>query len=118
MRAGRLDDAHLAWFIAETECAHAFRAWRAGTGNDADMAFCSYLAALDREESAARHLERVWQATEPWAPTLVRRMRGHRALMLGRIRTTRQRLSSASGTISIRRLGGRSGGERPPERIG
>lgn len=74
LHASRLDDAHLAWFIAETECAHAFQAWRAGTGNDADMAFCSYLAALDREEAAARHLERLWNATEPCAPTLMRRM--------------------------------------------
>ncbi|MGZ4165094.1 MAG: hypothetical protein ACXVR1_01075 [Solirubrobacteraceae bacterium] len=74
LQLSRLDDAHLAWFIAETECAQAFQAWRAGTGNDADMAFCSYLAALDREESAARYLERLWNATEACAPTLMRRM--------------------------------------------
>lgn len=74
MRAGRLDDAHLAWFIAETECAKALRAWREGTGDDADLAFCSYVTALDREESAARQLGRLWEATEQCAPTLVQRM--------------------------------------------
>lgn len=74
LRAGRLDDAHLAWFIAETECARALRAWREGTGNDPDLAFCSYVAALDREESAAWHLERLWTATEPDARTLIQRM--------------------------------------------
>jgi hypothetical protein len=70
----RLDDAHLAWFIAESECERALRAWGAGSGDDADTAFCSYLAALDREESAALHLERLWRATEPAALTLVQRM--------------------------------------------
>jgi hypothetical protein len=72
IRAGRLDDAHLAWFIAESECERALRAWR--TGDDGDIAYCSYLAALNREESAAQHLERVWQASEPRALTLVQRM--------------------------------------------
>ena len=48
IRAGRLDDAHLAWFIAESECERALRAWRAG--DDADIAYCSYLAALNRED--------------------------------------------------------------------
>ncbi len=74
VRAGRLDDAHLAWFIAESECERALRAWRAGDDDDEDIAYCSYLAALNREESAARHLERAWQASEPRALTLVQRM--------------------------------------------
>ncbi len=78
IRAGRLDDAHLAWFIAESECERALRAWRTGDdGEDdenGDIAYCSYLAALNREESAARHLERVWRASEPRALTLVQRM--------------------------------------------
>ena len=73
IRAGRLDDAHLAWFIAESECERALRAWRTGDSTR-DIAYCSYLAALNREESAARHLERVWQASEPRALTLVQRM--------------------------------------------
>ena len=72
IRLHRLDDAHLAWFIAESECQEALRAWRAG--EDADFAYCSYLTALNREESAARYLERLWQASEPRALTLVQRM--------------------------------------------
>ena len=72
IRVGRLDDAHLAWFIAESECEKALRAWCAGA--DADIAYCSYLAALKREESAARHLERAWRASECPTETLVQRM--------------------------------------------
>lgn len=74
LRVRRLDDAHLAWLIAETRCAEALRAWREGTAGDADIAFCFYIAALNREESAAQHLERLWKASEPGAPTLMRRM--------------------------------------------
>jgi hypothetical protein len=73
LRVAPLDDAHLAWFIAESECAEALRAWREGC-DDVDLAFCCYIAALDREESAARHLERLWKLSEPCAPTLMRRM--------------------------------------------
>jgi hypothetical protein len=72
IRMHQLDDAHLAWFIAESECERALRAW--GAGEDADLAYCSYLAALNREESAARHLERMLRASEPRALTLVQRM--------------------------------------------
>jgi hypothetical protein len=72
LRVAPLDDAHLAWFIAESECAQALRAWREGA--DIDLAFCTYVAALDREASAARHLERLGRASEPGAPTLMRRM--------------------------------------------
>jgi hypothetical protein len=72
IRLSRLDDAQLAWFIAESECEQALRAWRAG--EDADTTYLSYLAALRREESAAKHLERMWRASEPVAATLVQRM--------------------------------------------
>jgi hypothetical protein len=75
IRVGRLDDAHLAWFIAESECERALKAWRAGIGDDADIAYCSYLAALDREESAAQRLNRLWHTTRLETPTLVQRMR-------------------------------------------
>jgi len=68
-----LDDAHMAWFIAETECAQALRAWREGS-DDVELAFCTYIAALDREESAAQHLERLWRLSEPTTPTLMQRM--------------------------------------------
>jgi hypothetical protein len=73
LRAAPLDNAHMAWFIAETECALALQAWREGS-DDVDLAFCTYIAALDREESAAQHLERLWKASEPPVPTLMQRM--------------------------------------------
>jgi hypothetical protein len=53
------DDAYMAWSIARHECAAAQRAWfEAGTGRRA-AARTAYRAALDREEAAARDLERL-----------------------------------------------------------
>ena len=53
------DDAYMAWSMAEEHCAAALRAWSAaGTGRRA-AARAAYRAALDREEAAARDLERL-----------------------------------------------------------
>jgi hypothetical protein len=54
-----LEDAHLVWFTAELESGRALRAWFASTGSPAEAAaYAIYRAALDREEAAARALER------------------------------------------------------------
>jgi hypothetical protein len=54
-----VDDAHTAWLIAQVECADALWAWfEAGVGRRADASL-AYRAALDREEAAARDLERL-----------------------------------------------------------
>lgn len=53
------DDAYLAWFSAESECEHALRRWFQRNGDPA-TAYLAYRVALDREEAAARHLERLW----------------------------------------------------------
>jgi hypothetical protein len=60
-----LDDAHMTWVAAEVESEHALRAWcAAGTPQDAD-AYLAYRAAVDREEAAARDLQRLSDLTQP-----------------------------------------------------
>jgi hypothetical protein len=58
-----LDDAYLAWFVAESECERALRGWFEAVGAQRAGAHLSYRAALDREDAAARDLERVWTAS-------------------------------------------------------
>jgi hypothetical protein len=53
-----LEDAHLVWFTAELESGRALRAWFASSGTGEAAAYAIYRAALDREEAAARALER------------------------------------------------------------
>lgn len=65
-----LDDAYLAWFSAEGECERALRAWSAGSGREGAHAYLAYRAALDREEAAARDLQRLWQVARPCRDTL------------------------------------------------
>jgi hypothetical protein len=67
-----LDDAYIAWFAAECESEHALRAWFSGTGGNRDAMFCAYRAALDREEAAARDLQRLTELAEPCLDHLVR----------------------------------------------
>jgi hypothetical protein len=61
----RFDIAYLAWFEAESECGQALRNWcdRGPTDRDAatDITYC---AALDREEAAARDLERLCKSAQ------------------------------------------------------
>jgi hypothetical protein len=65
-----LDDAYLAWFSAESECEAALQAWfDAGAGRA--TAYLSYSAALDREEAAARDLQRIWQVSAACREALV-----------------------------------------------
>jgi hypothetical protein len=54
-----LDDAYMAWRAAEGECEEALRGWSAGTSRDCTEAYSMYRAALDREEAAARDLQRL-----------------------------------------------------------
>jgi len=56
---GSLDDAYLVWFSAEHESGRALRAWLGGAGAAREAAYATYRAALDREEAAARELERL-----------------------------------------------------------
>jgi hypothetical protein len=65
-----LDDAYLAWFSAESDSETALRAWFHSTGERRESTYFSYLAALDREDAAARDLERLWRLAEPCRETL------------------------------------------------
>jgi hypothetical protein len=60
-----LDDAYLAWFSAESESEGALRTWWQSTGSSRSVAYAAYRASLEREEAAARDLERLWSVSEP-----------------------------------------------------
>jgi alpha-D-ribose 1-methylphosphonate 5-triphosphate synthase subunit PhnH len=67
-----LDDAHMTWIAAEVESEHALRAWfHAGAPQAAD-AYLAYRAAVDREEAAARDLQRLSELTQPYQERLTR----------------------------------------------
>ena len=55
-----LDEAHVAWQRAELECELALEAWYQGSPRASADLYLSYRAALDREQAAARDLERLW----------------------------------------------------------
>jgi hypothetical protein len=53
------DEAHASWTMATVQCAEALRAWFDAGPSHRGAANLAYRAALDREEAAARDLERV-----------------------------------------------------------
>ncbi|HTP22092.1 MAG TPA: hypothetical protein VMJ65_20965 [Solirubrobacteraceae bacterium] len=59
-----LDDAYLAWFSAECECELALHAWSRRADSARAAAYSRYRLALEREEAAARELERAWRLAE------------------------------------------------------
>ena len=67
-----IDDAYVAWFNAESECETRLQAWFRATGEGREIAYTSYLAALDREEASARDLERLWRVAEPCRAAVAR----------------------------------------------
>lgn len=66
-----LDDAYLAWLSAATECEGALRAWYQTVWAARERAYLSYRGALEREEAAARDLERLWRVSAPCRTALV-----------------------------------------------
>lgn len=54
-----LDDAFMTWSLACTECRTALAAWFDAPPAERAAARWAYRAALDREEAAARDLERL-----------------------------------------------------------
>ena len=65
-----LDDAYLAWFSAEDESERALRAWSDGSASTRATSYAAYRAALDREEAAARDLQRLWALSRPCRMTI------------------------------------------------
>ncbi len=68
-----LDDAYMAWFAAESESEQALRSWSEGGSGKRTTAYLAYSAALDREEAAARDLQRLTALTEPCRNSLAGR---------------------------------------------
>jgi hypothetical protein len=68
-----LDDAYRAWDLAEVQCGLALRRWDRAEPDDEAAAFWCYTAALDREEAAARELERLCESAVACPELLGRR---------------------------------------------
>jgi hypothetical protein len=60
-----LDDAHMTWVAAEVESEHALRAWFDADASQDAGAYQAYRAAVDREDAAARDLQRLSELTQP-----------------------------------------------------
>lgn len=58
-----LDEAFQSWESAQLSCDEAFHRWREGPPGRRAAAHAAYRAALDREEAAARDLQRLVQAS-------------------------------------------------------
>ena len=71
MEARLLDDAYLAWFSAESECESTLHGWFRAPGDLSAGAYLAYRAALEREEDAARDLERLWRLSGPCRETVL-----------------------------------------------
>jgi hypothetical protein len=59
-----LDDAHMTWVAAEVEVEHALRAWFGASAWQRADAYLAYRSAVDREETAARDLQRLNALTQ------------------------------------------------------
>jgi hypothetical protein len=55
----RRDNAYILWAATESESGDALGAWFAAVPSRRPSAYAVYRAALEREEAAARHLERL-----------------------------------------------------------
>ena len=67
-----LDDAHMPWLAAEIESEHAMRLWFDADPRQRAGAHLAYRAAVDREEAAARDLQRLYALTQPCQKRLAR----------------------------------------------
>jgi len=56
-----LDEAHVTWQRAELACEQALQAWYDGSPRTGAERYLSYREALDREQAAARDLQRLWE---------------------------------------------------------
>ena len=72
MAARVVDDAHMTWVAAEVESEDALRAWFDAGAPYGAGAYLAYRAAVDREEAAARDLQRLSELTERCRERLAR----------------------------------------------
>lgn len=61
-----LDDAYTAWVLAESEAAETLDAWRERASGTCASRYRAYLAAVEREEAAARDLQRLHEIASPY----------------------------------------------------
>jgi hypothetical protein len=61
-----LDDAYAAWLIAESEAEQTLDAWRDRSFGTREAGYRTYLAAVEREEAAARDLQRLHEIASPY----------------------------------------------------
>jgi hypothetical protein len=62
LRAEIAEELHHAWSVAQDEALLAYRQWCDAREDEEDPAYFAYVAAVDREEAAALHLQRNVQA--------------------------------------------------------
>jgi hypothetical protein len=67
-----LDDAYMTWVAAEVESEYALRAWFDAGAPQGAGAYVAYREAVDREEGAARDLQRLSELTQPCQELLAR----------------------------------------------
>lgn len=65
-----LDDAYMTWVAAEVESEHALRGWVEAGERQRAGAYLTYRAAVDREETAARDLQRLSALTHAYQEQL------------------------------------------------
>jgi hypothetical protein len=65
-----LDEAYMAWCAAERDCEEALRGWSVGAPCRGAEAYCTYRAALDREEAAARDLQKLHEVAQSCCQSL------------------------------------------------
>jgi hypothetical protein len=63
------EELHHAWTVARDEALLAYREWSAASDEHLDLGYFAYLAAADREEAAARHLQRNVEADARAGPS-------------------------------------------------
>ncbi len=61
-----LDDAFTTWLIAESDAEQALDAWRERASGTSASRYRAYLAAVEREEAAARDLQRLHEIASPY----------------------------------------------------
>ena len=66
-----LDDAYTAWVAAEGEAAEKLSAWLESRGAQSARAYPVYRAALEREEAAARDLQRLHEISASYGNVVI-----------------------------------------------
>ena len=61
-----LDDAHMTWLVAKSAAEQALDTWREPVTCTRAAAYAAYVAAVDREDAAARDFERLCEITAPY----------------------------------------------------